>query len=202
MRIIGGAAKGRRLQAPPPQQQHRFEIRPTSDRAREALFNILGEVSRGATVLDLFAGCGALGLEALSRGAKAVVFVDKNTPAVELIKTNCLRLLSTLPAGGSTADYGEIRLLQQDLRQPLQRAELPQEMRRFELIFADPPYDSGLAAHILTEVAGTDLLQPGGILVVEERHTTPLPSQRKGLYRTEVRRYGKAAFHLYRQTAP
>ncbi|MCK9173899.1 MAG: 16S rRNA (guanine(966)-N(2))-methyltransferase RsmD [Desulforhopalus sp.] len=195
MRIISGLAKGRRLQTPPLQQQKQFEIRPTSDRAREALFSILGDAVAGAVVLDLFAGCGALGLEALSRGAKTVVFVEKNTPALRLIKQNVLNVLNSI---SRKQQAGEVRLLQQDLRQPLQFEELSEEMRRFDIILADPPYDTGLSSHILGEIAARDILTRRGILVLEERHDTPLPAAVMQLTRTEMRKYGEAAFHFYR----
>jgi 16S rRNA (guanine966-N2)-methyltransferase len=195
VRIISGLAKGRRLHTPLLQQQKQLEIRPTSDRAREALFSILGDAVTGAVMLDLFAGCGALGLEALSRGAKTVVFVEKNTPALELIKQNVLTVLNSIPKGQQA---GEVRLLQQDLRQPLQLEELSEEMQRFDIIFADPPYDTGLSSHILGEIAARDILTKRGILVIEERHDTPLPAAVMQLARTEMRKYGEAAFHFYR----
>ncbi|MBM9520949.1 16S rRNA (guanine(966)-N(2))-methyltransferase RsmD [Desulforhopalus vacuolatus] len=195
MRIISGLAKGRRLHTPPLQQQKQLEIRPTSDRAREALFSILGDTVTGAMVLDLFAGCGSIGLEALSRGARGVVFVEKNTPALELIKQNVMTVLNSIPRGQQA---GEVRLLEQDLRQQLQLEELSETMRHFDIIFADPPYDTGLSSHILGEIAARDILTRRGILVLEERHDTPLPAAVMQLSRIEMRKYGEAAFHFYR----
>lgn len=119
MRVVAGAYKGRRLQAPKGKR-----TRPTADRVREALFSLLGDVS-GACVLDLYAGSGALGLEALSRGAAAVTFVDSDPRAVAAIRRN-------LEAIGVEAE-----LRRQDALRFLSTAG-----RRFDLVFVDPPYDS------------------------------------------------------------
>ena len=121
MRVVAGAFKGRPLRAP-----KGARTRPTADRVREALFSILGDVS-GARVLDLYAGSGALGIEALSRGAAAAVFVERDARAVAAIRRN-------LAAVGA---HGEVR--RQDALRYLARAEGP-----FDLVLIDPPYDSAV----------------------------------------------------------
>jgi 16S rRNA (guanine966-N2)-methyltransferase len=121
VRVVAGAYKGRRLQAPKGQR-----TRPTADRVREALFSMLGDVS-GALVLDLYAGSGALGIEALSRGAASAIFVERDPRAVAAVRANL----------ESTGAPGEVR--RQDALRYLTAAEGP-----FDLVFSDPPYDSAV----------------------------------------------------------
>ena len=148
MRIIAGSARGTRL-APVPQS-----VRPTSDRVRESLFNALGQFFSGE-VLDLYAGTGALGMEALSRGAGHAVFVEKDRRALAAIRENLRRT--------RLADRGEV--LAGDVGRVLDR--MLTERRQFNLIFADPPYRIATA-----EVEGVLsrlglLLAPGGLVVIE-----------------------------------
>ena len=148
MRIITGTAKGCRLKAP-----KGMSTRPTSDRIKESLFSILGSLVLDASVLDLFAGTGGLGLEALSRGASHAVFVDAST--ADIIRENAehARLL-----GNSEIVHREaISFL----------GHLAGGERRFDLIFCDPPYHKGLWEKALVMVDRGDLLLPGGVLVVE-----------------------------------
>jgi 16S rRNA (guanine966-N2)-methyltransferase len=121
LRVVAGEYKGRRLKAP-----RGARTRPTADRVREALFSILGDVS-GARVLDLYAGSGALGIEALSRGAAAATFVDSDREAVAAIRAN----LETVGASG-------VEVLRRDVSRFLDRGSGP-----YDLVFADPPYDLG-----------------------------------------------------------
>src|ERR1700729_643748 len=123
MRVIAGSYGGRRLKAPSGRR-----TRPTSERVREALFSMLGELS-GERVLDLFAGTGALGIEALSRGARSVLFVERDGGAARVLSEN----LSTLGIDGGVA-----RLLRTDALQLLRTAQQSQET--YDLIFIDPPY--------------------------------------------------------------
>lgn len=150
LRLTGGEARGRRLKVP----RGRL-IRPTADRVREALFDILGARVEGARFLDVYAGTGAVGCEALSRGAGRVVFLERDRRALDLIEEN-LKLGPWSGAGAIVAD---------DARRSLR--ELGRRRNRFDIIFLDPPYDDtalpeviGLAARLLT---------PGGVLVVEHR---------------------------------
>jgi 16S rRNA (guanine966-N2)-methyltransferase len=153
MRIIGGRFRGRTLHAPKSQA-----IRPTADRLRESLFNILvhsyGDPITGARVLDLFAGTGALGLEALSRGARFALFIDKAAEARGVIRAN----VDALGVGGAT------KIFRRDA------AELGPAgpVEPFTLAFLDPPYRQGLAERALASARSGGWLTPQALVVVEE----------------------------------
>jgi 16S rRNA (guanine966-N2)-methyltransferase len=153
MRIVGGRLGGRTLSAPKSQA-----IRPTADRLREALFNILthsyGDPAPGARVLDLFAGTGALGLEALSRGAAFVLFVDDGAEARALLRSN----VDALGAGGATKVY----------RRDATRLGPAHPVEPFSLAFLDPPYGKGLAGRALASARDGGWLTPDALVVVEE----------------------------------
>lgn len=188
MRIISGYAKGRKLIAPPGRTQN---IRPTSDRAREALFNILGTQTQGSHVLDLFAGTGALGLEALSRGAAEVVFVDFHRQSLELIQRN-LQICTASDSHSQTA------ILRYDLRKGLPQAPtLHDKKYKFDLIFLDPPYSLGLCLKILECLANSTILSENAIIVAEERSKEKLPESCGFLTITDQRTYGDTGFWIY-----
>jgi 16S rRNA (guanine966-N2)-methyltransferase len=153
MRVVGGRLGGRTLQAP-----RSRAIRPTSDRLREALFNILthgyGDAVQGARVLDLFAGTGALGIEALSRGAAFALFVDQDVEARALLRGNVERL----GLGGSTRIF----------RRDATRLGSAHPVEPFSLAFADPPYGRGLAEQALASTRAGGWLTPQALAVVEE----------------------------------
>ncbi|AWN43962.1 16S rRNA (guanine(966)-N(2))-methyltransferase RsmD [Methylobacterium durans] len=153
MRIVGGALRGRRLAAP-----RTDAIRPTSDRLREALFNVLAhayaDAVSGARVLDLFAGTGALGFEALSRGASYALLVDEGAEARALIRQN----IEALGLEGAT------RLFRRDAT----RLGPAGTSGRFALAFCDPPYGRDLAPAALSSAAEGGWLEPGALAVIEE----------------------------------
>ena len=149
MRIIGGKYRGRVLA-----EFKGDDVRPTSDRAKEALFNILALRLPGARVLDLFAGSGQLGLEALSRGAKKAVFNDSSRDAVSVIRTNVEK----------THFVDACEILSTDWKAALRRLA---GRERFELSFLDPPYAGGFLPKVLAELIEKDLLAEGGIIVCE-----------------------------------
>ena len=153
MRIVGGRLGGRTLLAPKSQA-----IRPTADRLREALFNILthsyGDPVEGARVLDLFAGSGALGLEAHSRGAAFVLFVDEGAEARATMREN----VATLGLGGTTRIF----------RRDATRLGPARPIEPFTLAFLDPPYGHGLAEQALASVREGGWLVPAALIVVEE----------------------------------
>lgn len=159
MRIITGTARGARLKAP-----KGIDTRPTADRVKESLFSILGQRVRGARVLDLFAGTGGLGLEALSRGAVAAVFVDRAT--IPLIRENAVH----------THLLENAQFLRQDVFSAVSCLAAAGE--RFDLIFCDPPYEKGLWQRVLSALDGSPLLSPGALVMVEcgagEREMPPL----------------------------
>ncbi len=186
MRIIGGRFKGRLLQAP-----SGLATRPTSDRLRETLFNVLAhgydDPITGARVLDLFAGTGALGLEALSRGAAFVQFVEEAAVARGLIKAN----VEALGVAGVTKVYRR----DATYMGPVAPAE------PFSLIFCDPPYGKGLAALALASALKGGWLVPDALIIVEEKadQTDILPS---GFEEIEERLYGDTKLVFTRLARP
>lgn len=193
MRIISGFARGRRLVAPPGRTQ---DIRPTSDRAREALFSILGSRVTGSRVLDLYAGTGALGLEALSRGADEVILVDFHRQALELIHRNVI-----LCQAGN--EHGNVVVIRFDLRKGLPpQVTGRSDLNRFDLIFLDPPYSQGLSLKTLEYLANGQLLADDGIIVAEERSSETLPECCGVLTLTDQRIYGDTGFWLYTPNSP
>lgn len=159
MRIIAGSAGSIPLQVP------RTLTRPTTDRVRESLFAVLGDLTTGARVLDLFAGSGSLGLEALSRGAVSADFVESHGPACEAIQKN---LDKTRLAGGRVHRREVLAFLG------------GVSSARYDLIFADPPYarsdaERELLEKLLTSPALAGSLAPGGLLVLESLSSAPLP---------------------------
>ena len=188
MRITGGSARGRRLAAP---GSGRDLIRPTCDRVREALFNLLGARPRGSRVLDLFAGTGALGIEALSRGAEFALFVDRSLTAGRLIETN-LRACLAHPA----AAFVRLNLATAANLAPLGAGLEPGIA--FDLVFLDPPYRQHLAERLLPLLEPAGLLAPGALVVVEEHARVDLPAQSGLLTLVDQRRYGETGLWLYR----
>jgi 16S rRNA (guanine(966)-N(2))-methyltransferase RsmD len=160
-------------------------VRPTGAYLREAVFNVLAPRIPGARVLDLFAGTGAIGLEALSRGAAAATFVDQDAGA---LRVNLARL-----------GFGDRAIL---LRGDALRtvARLAGAVPRFDLIYADPPYGAGLAARTVGAVAAAGLLAPRGLLLVEHHHKLPLPETAGTLVRRRELRHGETVVTFYGET--
>jgi 16S rRNA (guanine966-N2)-methyltransferase len=183
MRIVGGRLRGRPLAAP-----RSNAIRPTSDRLRESLFNILKHAydlpDAETRVLDLFAGTGALGLEALSRGAAHALFVESGVEGRGLIRTN----IETLGLTGVT------RLLRRDATD-LGRAGT---IAPFDLVFCDPPYGKGLGERALISAAAGGWLKPETLCVVEERAGTPLEAP-AGFVLLERREAGDSELMFFRK---
>jgi 16S rRNA (guanine(966)-N(2))-methyltransferase RsmD len=180
-RIIAGGAKGRRLRTP-----GGSKTRPTGARVRQALFDILAPRLPGSRFLDAFAGSGAVGLEALSRGAALVVLVDTSAPAVAAIRENA----RALAAGG-----GEVLVFRQDARVALQA--LAAQGRRFDVIFLDPPYESDLYEMALGGIGESGLLAEGGVAVAEHFHKRLLPETIGGLVRRRSVRVGDHVLAFY-----
>jgi len=181
VRIIGGKYRGRRVFVP-----RSLTVRPTADRVREAIFNILGAKVEGCRVLDLFAGSGALGLEALSRGAAAAVFVDKRPEALLAVKRN----IELLGLKKST------RTFKIDLNKgpgPLRKESEP-----FDLVFIDPPYGRNLIQRTLDLISRFNLTTPEALVVAEHSHKENLHQVSENWLLTEQRIYGqtKVAFFV------
>lgn len=185
MRIIGGSAKKRKLQTP-----KGSSIRPTTDWVREALFNILGPTIEGARVLDLFAGTGSVGLEAISRGASFVTLVEKNPYALNLLRSN----LETCGFNEKShmAAKEAIRFIQHMAKFP--------PAQTYDFIFADPPYNSHLADKLLAEIAPS-CLSPSGLLIIEHPTSNHPAHQDTAWEKKREAVYGKTTLSFYRQVA-
>jgi 16S rRNA (guanine966-N2)-methyltransferase len=186
MRIIGGTRRGLKL-AKVGEGDAAAHLRPTSDRVREAIFNLLingtyGNLVSGARVLDLFAGTGALGLEALSRGAEAAVFVDDGAKAMGLLRENIAKMRAEAVT----------RVMRQNATRLLPNPEAP-----FSLVFLDPPYGKGMGEAALAAALKGGWLAPGATVVWEEG-TAPAPPE--GFTLINQRRYGDT--HVTLMTAP
>ena len=168
MRVITGKCRGRKLLEPAG-----MDVRPTTDQVKEALFNIIQFDIEGRRALDLFAGTGQLGIEALSRGAKECTFVDSSRESVRLVKENLRRCGL------------EGRVLTCDAPGFLRSGET------FDLIFLDPPYGTGLDGKAMLAVKEFDNLSKGGIMICESRPETVLPELPASYGSTRVYRYGK-----------
>lgn len=182
MRITGGRLRGRRLAL-----FKGLDIRPTSDRVREAVFDLLGHDLSGERVLDLFAGTGSLGLEAISRGAAWAVFIDRSLKAVELIRKN-LKLCGVEAQGF---------VLKKDLLRGLPRRDLLPEGKA-DLVFLDPPYRKGMIPAVLEELVARRSLASPSILVGQSEQKEVLPPRLKTLQIVTSRTYGDTRITLYR----
>ncbi len=187
MRIIAGTYRSRILKS-----LEGLALRPTSDRLRETLFNVLGSDVAGARFVDLFAGTGAVGIEALSRGAVEAVFIENHAPAVTLIRRNLESL--GVRSGFQVLASDVVRGLEK-LAPRKQRAD-----QRFDCVFLDPPYSAAEQyVRVLEFLGSTDLLASGAIVVAEHRRKFDLPEQAGALRRVRVLRQGDAALSFYRR---
>lgn len=181
MRIIGGERRGRRLA-----RWQGVGIRPLRDRVRTALFDTLGETVVGAEVLDLFAGTGAVGLEALSRGAKWATFVDSSAEAIRLIRENAARL-----------GYSQrVEVIHGDAIKAVKN--LARRGRRFDLVFIGAPYETGLAREALQALAEALPLRPGAFVVAETFHKEELGEEFRPLRLCRSRSYGETRLTYFR----
>lgn len=175
MRIIGGELKGRKLYAP-----KGMNVRPTADRVKEALFNILGPAVVGARVLDLFAGAGSLGLEALSRGAERAVFVENHPGSIEAIKRN----IESLSVGRAA------KIIKVDLTRSLTRLK---DEGLIDLVFIDPPYGKHLIPRVLTGIAGLGILKDDATAAAEFGSSEDVQKGLKGWELLQTRSYGQTS---------
>lgn len=168
MRVITGTARGRKLQEP-----KNMDIRPTTDKVKESLFSIIQFDIEGRRVLDLFAGTGQLGIEAISRGARSVTFVDQSNEAIAIVRQN-------LEHCGFTA-----QIVRDDSIAYLEHAG------KFDLIFLDPPYASGLMDAALKKINKFDILADGGIIICETDSETSLKPLDPPYFIGREYKYGK-----------
>jgi len=172
LKIVGGEAKGRKLRGPKTAQ-----IRPATSRVRKSIFDILGDLS-GLAVLDLFAGTGSMGLEALSRGANSVCFVDQGQAAISLLFKNL----------EMTGFMERSRILKKSAAAAVEL--LSKKGARFDIIFLDPPYDRGLVDATLRKINRFPLLTDQGQIVCEHSPREP-PTFLDGLQKADFRKYGQ-----------
>ena len=177
MRIIAGSKKGHKL--------FEFEgqkIRPTTDRVKESIFNLIQEYMFKSSVLDLFAGSGALSFEALSRGADLAVCVDVDADSIAVIKRNA-----------SALGFLNLEILNKDAMKFLEAAD-----RQFSVIFLDPPYNKGLIGPVISKIVEKNLLSEDGIIVLESDFSDE-HSDFEGLSIIKQRKYGRSYVTIYKR---
>ncbi len=161
MRVISGKARGTKLNS-----IESLDTRPTLDRVKESLFNIIQNKIVDATILDLFAGSGAIGIEFISRGAKKAYFCEKNHNAAKMIYQNLTKTKFENQAEVFEMDYKKCLL------------ELTERKEKFNVIYIDPPYKANIAAHAIKQIISLDLIEPNGTMIIEtddqERELTEL----------------------------
>lgn len=178
MRVITGTARGTKLKAP-----QGLATRPTADRVKEALFNII-QYEIAGEVLDLFAGSGQLGIEALSRGADKAVFVDERADAIGVVRENLHRTHLEDKAEVICADY---------------LSYLARCKKRFHLVFLDPPYAEKYLENAIKRISEIDILAEGAIIIAERPLGKPLDYDFPGLVRSKDYVYGKTTITLFRR---
>lgn len=182
MRVIAGTARGHTLKAP-----KGYKTRPTLDRIREAIFNVLASRIQDSNVLDLYAGSGAMGIEALSRGAAKCVFNDQNSQALKVVKDNLLHTkLENQAVLYNKEALKAIKLLEQEGNMA------------FDLVFLDPPYQAHLYDQILVELQDSRLLKKDSLVVVESDAKLVLNDYYGALRRIKESRYGDTLVTYYK----
>lgn len=182
MRIIGGLYKSRLIEMP-----KGADIRPTQDKVRQAVFNILQDVNDMA-VLDLFAGSGAYGIESISRGARHATFVENNSRCIQAINRN----LETLKV--DISQYNIIRMSADKVISGLEA-----EGRRFDLVFMDPPYYEGLAKKCLISIDACDILAQSALVIVEHYKRDDLPAELRQLSLLMERKYSDTKISIFKK---
>ncbi|MGZ4123658.1 MAG: 16S rRNA (guanine(966)-N(2))-methyltransferase RsmD [Tumebacillaceae bacterium] len=181
MRVIAGEHKGRRLKAVPGQN-----TRPTTDKVKESMFNIIGPYFEGGTALDLFAGTGSLGIEAISRGMEKAVFIDSDHKALSVIRENVMTL--------GLKDQAEIFKI--DAKRALD--SLAARGTRFDLVFLDPPYKlTGLYEELITKLQALELVNDRAVIVAEHTADLELPEVIGKAVRWRLATYGEISIDFY-----
>jgi len=184
VRVVAGKWGGRTIRAP-----RGTSVRPTTDRVREAVFSMLGDGAEGSVVLDLFAGTGAMAIEALSRGAAGAVLVESSPAALGALRAN----LASLEAEGAVC-------LPLDYREAVRR--LSAKGRTFDLVFLDPPYGKGLVGLSAGLLSRAGILAPGAVVVAERASRDPVETLPAGWRERADRRYGDTRITLYDVPGP
>lgn len=182
MRVISGEKRGQRLIAP-----EGMDVRPTENRTKESLFNILSPILYDSVVLDLFAGSGAIGIEFLSRGSKFTYFIDNSSNSIDTIKENLRH----------TKLVGKSKVIKTDAIRALEEFRL--ESTKFDYIYVDPPFiEKDLIEDVLNLVSEGNLLEDKGIVVVEHAKNVNLNEEYNDFKRYDFRKYGKRVISFYK----
>ncbi len=180
MRVISGKARGQALRAP-----EGLNTRPTTDRVKESIFNIIQTRLYDSIIIDLFAGSGNLGIESLSRNASKAYFIDNNKNSIESIKENLKK----------TKLENDSIVIQMDVVSAMKKLSL--ENVKANIIFLDPPYSKGFVAPILNEIVSLQLLDNDGIVIVEHKKTDEIPESIHNLQKYRTNHYGDIAVSFY-----
>lgn len=184
MRVISGKYKGRRLVTPKD-----MSVRPTSDRVKESVFSIINDRVRKSNFFDLCSGTGNIGIEALSRGADKVTFLDHNRKCHRLIEINLTKC-------GLEKECPQMKLIHNGIEQGI--AILKKSSELYDLIYFDPPYDAGLYTKGLSFISDASLLEPTGLIIVEHDKSTDLPNNVGMLIRDRQKQYGNTHVTFFR----
>ncbi len=186
MRVIAGSFRGRKLETVDDRT-----VRPTSDRVKESLFNIISEYIVDSQFLDLFAGSGAIGIEALSRGSANVSFIDSSNDSLKVLKQN----LSTLHI------EDKIEIYHADYKTAIEKFKL--KNIKFNIIFIDPPYSKGMAQDALALIEEAEILSQDGIIAIEHNEKDDMPQSETKLFLFKQKKYGstKLSFYTYYKSA-
>jgi len=182
VRVISGSARGAHLKS-----IESYETRPTTDRIKENMFNLIQHVIPGKIVLDLFSGSGALAVEALSRGAAEAVLVENSKKCYTVITENLLK----------TRVGTRARVVTTDVEQAL--IDLTKKGKRFDLILMDPPYSKGYILPVLEQIEALEILTSDGYIMIEHESSDSLPEVLGRLVRVKHRAYGRTSLSLYRE---
>ena len=183
MKILGGKLKGRNIYMP-------FGIRPTQNIVRKALFDVLGQDLEGLAFLDLFAGSGAVGLEAISRGAKAISFVDHDPKCIKVIEDNIhlLKIDSLMSISYEVIHNDALGTIKY----------LARKQRKFDIIFIDPPYGLELSKKALKLLMAYDILHPASFVVIQHEKRETLPESTGRFLVLREKQYGNSVLSIYK----
>ncbi len=180
MRVIAGSARGKKLRSPKDES-----VRPTLDRIKENIFNIIGFDIKESVVLDLFAGSGGLGIEALSRGASHCTFVDKDKNSIALVQANLK----------DTRLEKNAEIFQSDAESAIEK--LYAKGKKFDYIFLDPPYQQGIIQKILKQLQKCNIMQEEGVVIIETDRLEKLPDEIYRFIKIKEREYSNTRISIY-----
>ena len=181
MRVISGKVRGLKLNAP-----KNDDVRPTTDRVKESLFNMINSYMMDSDILDLFAGTGSLGIECLSRGANKCVFVDNSKESLNIVKSNIKKARLE----------NESTILNLEFKSAINTLGLKKQ--QFDVIFMDPPYYKNMFSDALSAVDNNNLLKEDGIIVVEHDTVDKFPDNMGRLYKSREKKYGNTTITFYK----